>query len=101
MFDGQEHSYALFDDSVKHCGHECFHNGTTKVLLDLALNSTADHHLRQPILVLCKSSCFDSDAVLGGSGAALAPITPGIIKTKLELEASNAIAGEPKPFLKC
>jgi len=53
------------------------------------------------MLILYKSSCFDCDAVPGGNGAALAPITPGIMKTKLELEASNAIAGEPKTFLTC
>jgi len=50
-------------------------------------------------LVLYRSSYFDCDAVRGGV-AALAPITPGIMKTKLELEASNAIAGELRTFTK-
>jgi len=51
-------------------------------------------------LVLYKISCFDCDAARGGNGAALAPITPGIMKMKLELEASNAIAGELRTFTK-
>ncbi|KAL0052496.1 hypothetical protein WJX82_003084 [Trebouxia sp. C0006] len=35
----------------------------------------------------------------GGNGAALAPITPGIMKMKLELEASNAIADAVKKYV--
>ena len=79
----------------------CVHTRAKPLLLDLTLSSAADNCLWQPVLVLYKSSCFGCDAVRGGSGAVLAPITPGIMKTKLELEASNAIAGQPKTFFKC
>ena len=71
-----------------------------QVLHNQILTRFADHHLRQPDLVLYKISCFDCDAGRGGNGAALAPITPGIMKMKLELEASNAIAGELRTFTK-
>lgn len=40
-----------------------------------------------------RATCLDPGAEVGRGHTALAPLTPGIMKTKLELEASNAIAG--------
>ena len=61
----------------------------------------------KPLLVLCSSFAVEftennrvekrsqtrNMPAGAGRGAGLMPVTPGVIKTKLELEASNAIAG--------